>query len=469
MEHNKRIVVFLKTSNMFTPEVSKLEFYKFMQEKLQLKDFCMYYELLTVFGSSKHCIEVFSVIERFFTQIVESTTFVELRYELVKRILSSPHLFLTSELEVLNAADTWVKHDIKARSMNALELLRTVRLSLLSVNVLKSILCGSSYFTEDAESVSFIKKILDKKKLKDTANSNVQHRYCTQEKFSLVVFTIDESSNYTMSRNADDKTEFNITNLPPFESNDRICYRAVYCRGEVYVLGGETDDDEAVMSIEKYSSLTKTWSQVGAMYNERFDFETCAFMNEIFLVGGTKTNNIRKLDFDSYLLPTLVFNPVDCKWKEVAGLNEPRENFSCCVFEGKIVVTGGSITLVDLLSVESYDHASDAWTFMPNMLEVRNGHTSIAIRNKLFLIGGDCKTCEVFDSHSNRFTYLKSPAKLFDSRDEKFAAASIANKIVFVGEKSIVEEYFDVEKNEWVGDSCELDGQEITCVKVPQL
>ena len=33
-------------------------------------------------------------------------------------------------------------------------------------------------------------------------------------------------------------------------------------------------------------------------------------------------------------------------------------------------------------------------------------HKSVAIRNKLFAIGGT-KTSEVFDSHSNRFSLLK--------------------------------------------------------------
>ena len=57
---------------------------------------------------------------------------------------------------------------------------------------LGSVLSRSSFFCEDADSVSFIKEILDKKKLKDTFSSNVEHRYCAHEKFSLLVFTKDE-------------------------------------------------------------------------------------------------------------------------------------------------------------------------------------------------------------------------------------------------------------------------------------
>ena len=464
------MIIVLKASKLFIVEGFMQEIYKLMQEKPQLRKLCCYYEVSTIFGNPEL---IFNCIERFFTEVVESTGFAELRYELVKRILSSQQLFLTSELEVLNSADTWVKHDIKSRSTNALELLRTVRLPLLSVHVLKSILCGGSFFSEDAESVSFIKETLDEKKTKDTASSNVSHRYCTQENFSLVVFTRDNSNKYTISRNSDGKKGYSVATLPPFVSEERCWLNtAVYCRGEVFVLGGETEDDDAVMDIEKYSSSNKKWSHAGTMSEKRFDFSTCAFMNEIVLAGGRAVqNNFENLqNFNPYLLPTLVFNPVDCQWREVAGLNEPRECCSCCVFQGKVVVSGGWINLRNLKSVESYDHASDAWTFMPDMLEDRVGHTSAAVRNKLFLIGGNCDMCEVFDSHSNLFTLLKSPAKLFDQTNTEIATASIANKIVFIGEQSIVGECFDVEKDKWVGDSCELDGDimELSCVKVPQ-
>ena len=130
---------------------------------------------------------------------MESNSFAELEFDTVKRILSSSQLFITSELEVLNAAEAWVKHDVEARSGKAFELLQTVRLPLLSTSVLGYLLCGSSVFAEDAESVSYIEEILDRKTTKCTAGSIVEHRYCAQEYFSLFVVTQDNSIKYTLN------------------------------------------------------------------------------------------------------------------------------------------------------------------------------------------------------------------------------------------------------------------------------
>ena len=180
-------------------------------------------------------------------------------------------------------------------------------------------------------------------------------------------------------------------------------------------------DDKKVASIEKYSCQNKTWSQVAELYDGRECYMFCAFMNELYFVGGRAKEKLLGLKvpeclkgLEEYMVPTLVFNPVKCKWREVARLNAPREAVSCCVFEGRVVASGGWTNFVPVPTNEVYDHASDTWTFMPEMLEARVDHNLHAIRNKLFAIAGNCKTCEVFDSRSNRFTYLKQPTKLFD-------------------------------------------------------
>lgn len=57
-----------------------------------------------------------------------------------------------------------------------------------------------------------------------------------------------------------------------------------------------------------------------------------------------------------------------------------------------------------LTTVEVYDHLRDRWS--PRMIERRRGHSLVAIRNKLFVVGGTDqqghKPCEVMDS-SDKF------------------------------------------------------------------
>ena len=128
---------------------------------------------------------------------------------------------------------------------------------------------------------------------------------------------------------------------------------------------------------------------------------------------------------------------------------ENRQNASCAVFEGKIVVTGGSFSVNsfshrDLNSAESYCFYENKWTKFPNMLVARNCHTTVSMGNKLFVIGNDYKKgSEVFDSVTNKFVYIKSPLKI-----NHFNAITILPNVnaLSIGYKILL--FQDVDRNE---------------------
>ena len=98
------------------------------------------------------------------------------------------------------------------------------------------------------------------------------------------------------------------------------------------------------------------------------------------------------------------------KWKEISGMSQPRTYTACSVFEGRIVVSGGFNINGSLRTVEVYDHIADTWSKMPNMVKDKFGHKSVAVKNKLFVVGGiNTISFEVFDSHTDKFTLLKEP------------------------------------------------------------
>ena len=77
-------------------------------------------------------------------------------------------------------------------------------------------------------------------------------------------------------------------------------------------------------------------------------------------------------------------------------------------FEERVVVTGGYTFEAFLTTtVEAYEHLSDTWIPMPNMLEPKNPHSLVSVKNKLFVIGNlyGKPSCEVFDS-SRKFVAL---------------------------------------------------------------
>ena len=132
------------------------------------------------------------------------------------------------------------------------------------------------------------------------------------------------------------------------------------------------------------------------------NYASCLFIGRLFILGG-------------YLETGYRFNPTSDCWafnqsgNEIDGISnmlEARHHHSCVVFDGKIVVTGGMNGTEG--SVEAYDHHLNKWTYMPDLLEEKYCHGSVAMGNKLYVIKGiRTQSCEVFDKISRKFARIK--------------------------------------------------------------
>ena len=103
-----------------------------------------------------------NLIERCFPMIADSNKLFELDFISFIKILSSNHLKNDSELQVLNAANSWLCHDITERSKYAEDFLSKVRLQLLAVSALNKILEVKSPFSISKECKNMIKTVLIK-------------------------------------------------------------------------------------------------------------------------------------------------------------------------------------------------------------------------------------------------------------------------------------------------------------------
>ena len=106
------------------------------------------------------------------------------------------------------------------------------------------------------------------------------------------------------------------------------------------------------------------------------------------------------------------------------------------------------------------------------MIERRCSHRSVAVKNKLFVVGGHTRSCEVYDSTCNNFVLLKQPPSVFKEylgfMDE---VISIGSKLELFGDYRNSILFYDVEKDEWSDESCEVTNnlRGYGCAKVPQL
>ena len=104
------------------------------------------------------------------------------------------------------------------------------------------------------------------------------------------------------------------------------------------------------------------------------------------------------------------------------------------------------------------------------MINERYGHKSVAVKNKLFVMGGRfINSCEVFDSSNNKFTLLKQPIpapKNFLSNPS--GVITIGSKIFVFRNMGSVTTY-DFESDEWSEKTCETTKNLLwfSCARIP--
>ena len=417
-------------------------------------------------------------IERWFPSVAKSKNFLELDFISVAKVFSSNELNLDSELEVVHSAERWLHHKHTERCKHAKDILLKIRLSLLSVPALNHVLNRKSYLVKIGECAGIIKEVVrSKENFVSSRTASSGNRYCSQNNFSIVVCGGEEyqceSNGEEHQRLVNDahivdcNLSYGTKALPQMLEGRQ--YAEVVCVGDqVYVFGGIEDlYGDSIMSVEKYSS--GTWKSVSVMYEDRRHFCACSFMGNVFVFAG-----ILDFDFSGATDSCVKFNTKSCKWTKVARMNEPRFNAACAVFDGKIFVSGGDNTRVILNTVEAFDHVARTWSVMPDMIERRENHKSVAIKNKLFVVGGlYTRTLEVFDSTCNKFVLLNPHLPSNEDFDFLSEVISIGSKLVvvicdfFCGTIMV----YDVENDEWSEEPFEVSGVLLgsSCAKLPQL
>ena len=437
-----------------------------IEEELNSVNVSLFYNLATSFKFSvniKYKIECY--IERHFSVVSQTESFSQLYVCLVTKILSSSKLNIDCELEVVEAAVQWVNYDYEERRKHAKDLLLTVRLPLLSG---RAFIYALKQFSLLGYEGRMLKKSIMKNKKDFYQNKSSEYftnRYCSQKYFDILVY-----GGLTPNGLVSNINEINGKCLGDFElskpiAKERYFLDAVYLRNSIYFfVGSKWCKGNFIESIEKYSIANNTFEE-SISINEHYwqNGCICSFIDKLYIFrSGSSGPGSIKID------------PADCSKKKLARCNPYERYFPAhSVFNGNIVLSGGAYRNypepVPTNTVRSYDHMADKWSNLPGMINSRHKHGSVAVGNKLFMIGGsDTQSNEVFDSTSEKFTLLTSK---YISLDDLAGAFSIEKKIVVVINESSEYLSYDTETDEWSDEPCRgaNDQHVFCCVKVPQL
>ena len=445
MEDQTNYINILKANNVLLNENLQSKISTQIKLKVNVRNVATFYQMAKCFNSTellKYCL---CNIEHFFALVSDCSKFLELDYISILCIISSSNLNIDCEIEVFNATDKWISYDFNKRRKYLVSLLSKVRLNLISQHALNAISNSYLSFLYNKDCLLKIKESLINRNDDSKPIASNLNRYCNQNNFHITIIVgcyIHNKFKLPNMSKVDGRNFKIVKELGPINHN-RGSLKSVYCRGAIYVFGGISFG--SVNRVEKYCLTTNRWDNVACMLDSREDFSACSFMSYIFLIGG-----YNKGPLDS----SAKYNTKSNSWEEAGRTHEHK--VASAVYKGTIVVSGGwdRYSTDGSSSVEVYDHAADTWAPMPNMVEGRIGHASLAVKNKLFVVGSNGgrrrESCEVFDSKSKKFALLKQFPGVWKYNLGKVADSfSIGCKLVSICHSLSKALCYDVEKDEW--------------------
>ncbi len=161
----------------------------------------------------------------------------------------------------------------------------------------------------------------------------------------------------------------------------RFGFSSVVLNDTIYALSGWDNNDDSLLSCERYDSQLNEWSTVADMNRGRVGASAAVINGCIYVAGGKYRKRVLK-SVEKYCFQTNT-------WSEVAPMTTERWDFSLTPFAGRFWAIGGrDDDKHPLRSCESYDPVTDTWREEAPMKEERYGHAAIEFNGELYVVGG---------------------------------------------------------------------------------
>ncbi|XP_077284071.1 kelch-like protein 7 [Arctopsyche grandis] len=364
-----------------------------------------------------------------FETLHKTQDFLNLTASSVIEILKSNYLNVPSEEEVFNAVKSWVNHDNANRKNELAQLMRSVRLSLLSMEFfIDEIItfchsCAECMTTlrqaiKDKNDKSFIARETPRRKIKgikmalvggfdfDMANTidifdglknswtlskNIginKHSFASVVVGDWIVIIGGKNSSWDTLTSVEyiDLKSGQKQPLKPL-NQARSYFSAVTLRHgsstDVYAIGGDGGGILSLSSVERWSSKTGYWEIIAPLLVAVNRHSASVIADKIYITGGLTRDLTSMNKVQMYSVETN-------SWTYRAQMIHGRHSHSSIAFKGKLYVAGGYIwqTSTVLDSVEHYDPSANVWTVFTKLPEPARGISLGCFQNKLLSVGG---------------------------------------------------------------------------------
>lgn len=199
--------------------------------------------------------------------------------------------------------------------------------------------------------------------------------------------------------------------------------------GEIYVMGGRTENGNATTVVEAYSPLNDGWRPATALPRPVAGALALSDGSSLFLIGGRHGSET--------LADVLVYDPATQQWQSLPPLKQARAHAAGGVVGGQLYVAGGSDGQEALSSCESFDPVAQAWISCPELLQARAGAGSAVFLNKLYVLGGESgdgvTANEAYDVAIEQWSEFSAPALEGAAEWAYLGVANVETRIYTLG------------------------------------
>lgn len=156
----------------------------------------------------------------------------------------------------------------------------------------------------------------------------------------------------------------------------------------------------AQSSVFWYEPAADRWHKGPDLPQARAEGVAAAVLGKVYLIGGRVPAVPGASHFNDHqdTVATEVLDPATGRWSRLPDAPTARNSAASAVIDGRIYVVGGrsaikqadgSLSQVNLATLEVFDPASNTWTVRKPMPQPRGGLAAAAHRGKLYVFGGE--------------------------------------------------------------------------------
>jgi hypothetical protein len=182
-------------------------------------------------------------------------------------------------------------------------------------------------------------------------------------------------------------SRLDIWSAAPSLPRPRCAHCACAVDNVMYILGGiEVDEEgggETVNSVLKFDCWTQTWSEGASMPEERDRAGACVLGGDIYVFGGNTEN-------DTTTATIYRFSTERNEWATLAPMPVSKRGHSASVLDSLIYVIGGSEGSDGntMSSAHCFDPVGNLWSAVASMSDARAYLGSFVLGGNIYAVGG---------------------------------------------------------------------------------